>query len=406
MKNIKRALYFSLLYGFIAFSSTILLANEIRLITNILSFLILTWLIFNFSVIKSFSLTLIAYASVLAFQISITTILIDLFDLDFQVILEDPLKRLGMAYTTLLPMMLTAILIERRGWRIQIKKPTQKTKYIIALFCVFLLQFVLIFTFYVSLNFYNSYETVQILGFPIHFIFIVILIIISFFLLKKMYQSELVKAIEFTEATHLEQFNSLMTSIRSERHDINNHLTVIHGLIKTQNVHHAENYIQTLVKDIHLNNVSLQIKNPILSSLIFSKLSFAQTKGVDLKLTINSEEAFTRFTSTDLIRLFSNLLDNAIEATMELPKEERKIYLTIDEKNGLQNIIVENSSTLSEFSPNILQPGISSKSSLDNHHKGFGLSIIQEIVKQYAGDFHFEVNNGNVSIRIVFKSQE
>lgn len=404
-ENTKKILLFSLLYGAVTFISSILLTAEVRLITNISSFLILSFFIFKHTLLRSFFLTIVAYASLLGFEVCISTVLLNLLDLDFKIILNDPKIRLLMAYTNLIPMIIATLIIRRLGWNIKLVETNRRTKYIIALVIISLLQFVLIFTFYVSLTVYKTYDHIKILGFPIHFILIVVLIFVSFFLLKQMYQSEIVKAVEFTETTHFEQFNSLMTSIRSERHDINNHLTVIHGLIKTKNIDHAEKYIHTLVKDVHLNNVSLQIKNPILSSLIFSKLSLAQTKGVELKLAINSEEVFTRFTSTDLIRLFSNLLDNAIEATMELPKEERKISLAVTQQGNHHAIIVENSSTLFEFSPNMLKPGISSKSSKDNHHKGFGLSIIQEIVKQYDGDFHLDVKNGHVSIHITFKGR-
>ncbi|OLN21545.1 hypothetical protein BTO30_14230 [Domibacillus antri] len=271
---------------------------------------------------------------------------------------------------------------------------------IIILVLIVLLQILLMTLFFVSLIVFH--DEIYILGIPIHLIFVVLLNILSLILLGGMHQRESKKKIQFTETTHEEQFCALVASVRSDRHDLNNHLTVLFGLLSIQESESALHYIKEMIGDIRINNQALSIQNPILASMLFSKMDTYQKEKVVFKVNILTEEIVHILSSTDLIRLISNLLDNAFDAAIALPEEERLIILEITEIEEHLQLIVKNSSEIDTFDPAFFEIGYSTKTSNSGENRGFGLSIIQEITKKYHASLDIKTEDELIVFTIHF----
>lgn len=140
-------------------------------------------------------------------------------------------------------------------------------KGIVPLIFVVLLQIFLTFMSIGSL--YIMKETTFILGVPASMFIVILLNIASLFIIGTIYQRETKQKVQLTETTHEKEFHSLVASVRSDRHDLNNHLTVISGLLKIGNYTETENYVKELIGDIQVNNHVLKINNPILASVLF-----------------------------------------------------------------------------------------------------------------------------------------
>ncbi|MFA9556681.1 GHKL domain-containing protein [Evansella sp. AB-rgal1] len=93
------------------------------------------------------------------------------------------------------------------------------------------------------------------------------------------------------------------------------------------------------------------------------------------------------------------MLDNAYDATLEMPDTERKIELKIVRVNETVKLIVRNTSILKEFTEKHFKIGYSSKSNLD---RGYGLAIIQEVTDKYHGLLKVDTNDNVVSVEISF----
>ena len=91
-----------------------------------------------------------------------------------------------------------------------------------------------------------------------------------------------------TETILQDEFHSLVSSVRSDRHDMNNHLTVISGLIKLKRNDRANEYIQKLIGDISINNQILQITDPVLASLIFAGYSKFNAANIQFEVEITT----------------------------------------------------------------------------------------------------------------------
>ena len=103
-------------------------------------------------------------------------------------------------------------------------------------------------------------------------------------------------------------------------------------------------------------------------------------------------------TSLDIISVFYNGLDNAFEAVMKLPEDERQISLSVKEKFGMVSIIMEN--------PYLVQPDIRDNvvytSKDDSRYHGFGIASMRSVVSKYNGalDISTEHNIFKASILI------
>jgi two-component system, LytTR family, sensor histidine kinase AgrC len=247
---------------------------------------------------------------------------------------------------------------------------------------VILSQILINFFLIASLVAFNDH--IEIYGIPIHLILLFLLNIGSLILLAKIYKKEEVRVIRKTESTHEDQYRKLVTSVRSDRHDLNNHLTVVAGLIKIDNFTGAANYINEIIGEVKVTNQALTIRNAVLASILFSKMELYQKQKVPFVTKIISEDITKKISSTDLIRLISNLLDNAYEATVELPKDTQKVVFEMSEDNLYYTIIVKNTSTLEQLDYQLFEHGYTTKSS-EAIERGFGLAIIQEVTQKYKG---------------------
>lgn len=271
---------------------------------------------------------------------------------------------------------------------------------IVTLVLIVLVQILLVFLAIVSIAGLKDHA-LDIIGIPIHLIIVIFLNFFSLYILGKFYKREEKQKINNTEFTHIEEFRSLVASVRSDRHDLNNHLTVISGLMKNKNIDVATNYINEMIGEIRVNNKALAIQSPILASMVFSKMDKYRREEIPFELNILNEEIVTILSSTDLIRLVSNLLDNAYEATLELPKKEQKIQLEIVKVDENAKITVKNTSNTKEINEGFFEMGYSTKEKQIGS-RGYGLAIILNIIDKYNGTFVCDTKDNLVCFEIIF----
>ena len=102
---------------------------------------------------------------------------------------------------------------------------------------------------------------------------------------------------------------------------------MLHGLLKLGNGDQALEYASSLFKEAQfISSLKVNTDNPGLSVLLQTKRLSAQNYNIDIQFTI-SNDPFEIIKTTDLIKILSNLIDNAIEATIELPEDQRKINI-------------------------------------------------------------------------------
>lgn len=170
--------------------------------------------------------------------------------------------------------------------------------------------------------------------------------------------------------------------MRSIRHDILQHLTVIQRLQHDGNVDDAANYIDSCVQGITAPEVFIDVGDVFINAILNSKLSIAKSKGI--KVLCSAEQNISGINSFDLCNILGNILDNAIEGTSGIVGGEF-IEVAIRSDEFKLNIYVSNSIPHSILDTN--KDLKTSKCDRDIH--GLGIKTIRSLAKKYNGDVDF-----------------
>ncbi|MBQ9765779.1 MAG: GHKL domain-containing protein [Lachnospiraceae bacterium] len=186
------------------------------------------------------------------------------------------------------------------------------------------------------------------------------------------YQRELIE-------THYAEVENMYKQIRGWRHDYRNHIQTMKALVADGDMEAIDSYLDKL--DIDLKTVDTVIKtgNKMVDAIVNSKISLAKSKNVPVKADAHVPIALT-ISEIDLCVIIGNLFDNAIEASLALPEDERMIRVYIDIKNTQLYMSFTN------FTATKKQQKISGvfKTTKGKDH-GFGLIRIDDIVERYGG---------------------
>jgi Signal transduction histidine kinase regulating citrate/malate metabolism len=229
-----------------------------------------------------------------------------------------------------------------------------------------------------------------------------VMLLLAFFILRKWHKTRLKQDLYESEQMYISEMGKVMNSIKSSRHDLMNHFQVLHGLLTLKKYDRAENYLKQLAADSRTLDLSLRINNPVVLILFQSKWELAQSKGIELQFDTAPEE-YSRIESMDLVKILSNLLDNAIEATNAYEGKLPRIIRVTARKTGLQYVFtVYNPATLTSKEQKRLfhKYGYTSKDNPDAL-RGHGLMIITRTVHKYHGEIQFKYENEEVSIQIL-----
>lgn len=127
------------------------------------------------------------------------------------------------------------------------------------------------------------------------------------------------------------EVENMYTKMRGWRHDYRHH-------IQTMKVHAAKGEYEEITKyldmlDDDLTNVETVIRtgNRMADAILNSKLSLAAEKEIHVKAEAKIPVSLT-VSELDLCIIIGNLLDNAIEACMELPPDQRLIRIYMEMK--------------------------------------------------------------------------
>lgn len=133
-------------------------------------------------------------------------------------------------------------------------------------------------------------------------------------------------------------------------------------------------------------------KNKIIDAILFNKLQVAKSLQIRCDVQLALPEALN-MKDIDIMFLFNNLLDNAIEACEKLPQIERFIEIEAMMKANVLCVCVRNAK---DHSIKIDRSFMKSTKDDPEHH-GLGLQIIKRICKNYDGDFRID-DQGDVVI--------
>ena len=152
------------------------------------------------------------------------------------------------------------------------------------------------------------------------------------------YQSDLI-------ATHYAEVENMYRQTRGWRHDYRNHIQVLKSYLAMGDIEAASHYLDALDADLNTVDLAMKTGNKMTDIILNSKISLARSKNIQVVADAHVPVELST-AEIDLCIIIGNLFDNAIEACMALPKEERMIRVYMEMKNTLLYISFTNSTAL------------------------------------------------------------
>lgn len=190
-------------------------------------------------------------------------------------------------------------------------------------------------------------------------------------------------------------------ALRARAHEYRNTLHVISGLVLNKEYEKLTTYIRqlALTNEAEFNEISGQVKDPIVMAFLQSKRSRSRELGVNFILEksmripiINNEEL-----QNGMITILGNLLDNAMEAvqfsavknvSLSVSNDNDDWYITVTDTGiGLHHSVQE-----------IVQKGFSTK----GKNRGFGLYLVAKTIKRFNGKLGIQKNEPNGTVISVY----
>lgn len=182
------------------------------------------------------------------------------------------------------------------------------------------------------------------------------------------------------------------------KHDMKNELQIAYAMMDKDKKVSTKilNELNDKLEDIKIINFS---KNAILNTILTLKNMEIEKSDINLDIEIDKTLDFN-MEEIDICDLFSNILDNSIEATKKCNCDDKFIKFCVAKKNDY--IIIKCENTYDGFlKKNSYGNFITTKLDVKKH--GYGINIIKNVVDKYDGEINFITKNNVFKIVIIFK---
>ena len=198
--------------------------------------------------------------------------------------------------------------------------------------------------------------------------------------------------------------DQIFSSIKEERHDFNNYIATIQSLAASGQLDELQNFTNEIVEETTMINDIININSPVLSALIQAKIQEAINRRITFEHLFIKMECIkvNGVKSMDLVKIVSNLIDNAFEAAEDLEESER--YVLIEgyiEGEDICFSVYNKGNPISDVQvEKIFKKGFTTKKS-SGKNSGLGLFIVQKSIKKYKGRVTVESNQDGNTFRVV-----
>ncbi|NCE65902.1 GHKL domain-containing protein [Pseudoflavonifractor sp. 524-17] len=167
------------------------------------------------------------------------------------------------------------------------------------------------------------------------------------------------------------------------RHDVDNHLLVISGLLRARQFDQAQRYAGALRVRAARLPALISTGRPPLDALLAEKLALAGERQMETRCQVCVPADFP-VDDVDLCALFANLLDNAIGACGEVEPARRRITLSAGVRAGFLTVEVVNAAAGSRR----IRPGT-------------GLANVRRLAEAYRGTVEIRPGGDVVRVRVL-----
>lgn len=200
------------------------------------------------------------------------------------------------------------------------------------------------------------------------------------------YQVEQQKKERLQELVRLSDYK--LSELYEVKHEVKNQYSYMQVLLKEQRYQELDEYFNqvlgTFAKPLF---DSVSTGNTVVDSILNMEMAKANDAGVklDCKVTV---PAVLPIKESSLLSIFTNIIDNAIEACVNEGIADAVIEVVLNIKGDYLLFSVANPTKKTEVDPNY----VTSKKNKIAH--GYGIKIVKKLVKHYNGFYRCFIENG------------
>lgn len=194
------------------------------------------------------------------------------------------------------------------------------------------------------------------------------------------------------QLSHYTALTSQYEANRRIRHDILHHVNTIRYLLANGQQQEATEYAGQLLAENQRSSQLGQCDNPVIDAFLYGRVQEAKAQGITVETHIILPVELP-VSNTDLVIVFGNLMDNAVEACAKL--ENPKIELNAHIEKGYL--------VITESNPAVPEPEGRKQRRIPELERGVGMQILKSVAENYQGSCMSETGNGNYSVSVFLK---
>ncbi len=197
------------------------------------------------------------------------------------------------------------------------------------------------------------------------------------------------------QKSHYEYLEKRETETKKFRHDLRSHVEMLTVLAKKRQYDKFDKYVEEINVNIDRFGNNVTVQNGIVDAIINKYYSEAIANDVTMEVK-GRFPSDCKIDAYHLCTIFSNILSNAIEATIEAEKK----WISVFCKYTDDNILVEVKNTFD--SKNAARNGKLRTHKKDANNHGFGLENVKESISKYDGLWGVDIQDNIYTITISF----
>ena len=217
-------------------------------------------------------------------------------------------------------------------------------------------------------------------------------IIASIYLIKKIsvqeadaHRNELAEHHYAMEKEYYQQIHEQQEETRALWHDIDKYFLAMQAMINDKESEQAEDTVRRAKEVLDSAGNIVDVNNTVVSVILNQYVKIAKDQDIQIRLDVQVPPTLF-VTAADLYILIGNTMDNAIDACMNLPVEQRRIEIKLKVQNDILFY-----SIINQFDPE-------NSTKQKNRFHGYGLKSVKKCVEKYAGTLSVSKDNQVFSI--------
>lgn len=202
------------------------------------------------------------------------------------------------------------------------------------------------------------------------------------YLIQKQYEDAMYREEMHYKEIYYAEAEKQNKEVQKLKHDMKNKLHELYYLIERQEMGELSGKLGAMCREVEHIDEKMYSENPIVDSVLRIKLGRAKAEGIQVKTDIRIPKQM-QLEHGDIGVLYGNLIDNAVEACMQMSEGERFVKLENKYQSGKLLLIITNSKN-SEKNRTL------KTTKQDDRRHGYGIQSVRRVVEKYNGTVSFD----------------